>query len=33
MCHLAMLEGEGTGDGTTWLEPITDEQYDIAQEI
>jgi hypothetical protein len=31
MCHLAMLEGYGTGDGTTWLEPITDEQYDIAK--
>ncbi len=27
MCHLAMLEGTESGDGTTWLEPVTDEQY------
>src|SRR5450755_225157 len=27
MCHLAMLEGTGDGDGTTWLEPVTDDQY------
>jgi hypothetical protein len=26
MCHLAMLEGTGNGDGTTWLEPVTDDQ-------
>lgn len=31
MCHLAMLEGTGGGDGTTWLEPVTDEQYRAAQ--
>jgi quercetin dioxygenase-like cupin family protein len=32
MCHLAMLEGDGTGDGTTWLEPVTDEQYHAANQ-
>jgi quercetin dioxygenase-like cupin family protein len=30
MCHLAMLEGVAGGDGTTWLEPVTDEQYQVA---
>jgi quercetin dioxygenase-like cupin family protein len=30
MCHLAMLEGTESGDGTTWLEPVTDEQYAAA---
>jgi quercetin dioxygenase-like cupin family protein len=29
MCHLAMLEGTEGGDGTTWLEPVT-EQYAAA---
>ena len=32
MCHLAMLEGDGTGDATTWLEPVTDEQYRAAHQ-
>lgn len=32
MCHFAMLEGDGTGDGTTWLEPVTDEQYKTANQ-
>jgi len=32
MCHLAMLEGTGDGDGTTWLEPVTDEQYQAANQ-
>ena len=32
MCHLAMLEGIGDGDGTTWLEPVTDEQYQNANQ-
>ena len=32
MCHLAMLEGVPVGDGTTWLEPVTDEQYQAANE-
>ena len=30
MCHLALLEGAGDGDGTTWLEPVTDDQYKNA---
>jgi hypothetical protein len=30
MSHLAMLEGTDDGDGTTWLEPVTDEQYAAA---
>ena len=30
MCHHAMLEGTGDGDGTTWLEAVTDEQYQAA---
>ena len=32
MCHLAMLEGVPGGDGTTWLEPVTDEQYQAAND-
>ena len=32
MCHLAMLEGIPGGDGTTWLEPVTTEQYQAANE-
>ncbi|ATY13105.1 cupin domain-containing protein [Amycolatopsis sp. AA4] len=31
MAHIAMLEGLEDGDGTTWLEPVTDEQYADAQ--
>jgi quercetin dioxygenase-like cupin family protein len=27
MTHLAMLEGADEGDGTSWLEHVTDEQY------
>ncbi|HEY6294508.1 MAG TPA: cupin domain-containing protein [Streptosporangiaceae bacterium] len=27
MVHLAMLEGTEEGDGATWLEHVTDEQY------
>ena len=27
-----MLEGIPGGDGTTWLEPVTDEQYQAANE-
>ena len=27
MCHIAMLEATDDGDGTTWREPVTDEQY------
>ena len=32
MCRLAMLEGASRGDGTTWLEPVTHEQYQAANE-
>jgi quercetin dioxygenase-like cupin family protein len=32
MCHLAMLEGIPGGDGTTWLEPVTDQQHQAANE-
>jgi len=33
MCHLAMLENlPGGEDPTTWLEPVTDEQYQNANE-
>lgn len=31
MCHYVLLEGTADGDGTTWLEPVTDEQYRAAQ--
>ncbi|MDQ0993168.1 quercetin dioxygenase-like cupin family protein [Streptomyces sp. V3I7] len=27
MAHIAMVVGDGVGDGTTWLEPVTAEQY------
>jgi quercetin dioxygenase-like cupin family protein len=30
MSHLAMLEGVEDGDGTTWLEPVTDDRYATA---
>ncbi len=30
MCHVAMLEGIENGDGTTWLEPVSDEEYRAA---
>jgi quercetin dioxygenase-like cupin family protein len=30
MCHLALLEGVEDGDGTTWLEPVSDEDYQQA---
>lgn len=30
MCHMAILVAPGQGDATTWLEPVTDEQYDAA---
>lgn len=31
VCHIAMLEGTADGDGTTWLEPVTQDQYPAAQ--
>ncbi len=27
MAHIAMVVGDGKGDGTTWLEPVTGDQY------
>ena len=30
MCHLAILESAPDGDGITWLEPVTDEEYAAA---
>ncbi|MFD9981456.1 cupin domain-containing protein [Streptomyces massasporeus] len=30
MAHIAMIVGDESGDGTTWLEPVTDEQYAAA---
>jgi len=27
-----MLEGDGTSDGTTWLEPVTDDHYRTVNE-
>jgi quercetin dioxygenase-like cupin family protein len=32
MCHLALLEGTADGDGTTWLEPVSDQEYSAAHE-
>jgi quercetin dioxygenase-like cupin family protein len=31
MCHYAILDETPAADATTWLEPVTDEQYDAAQ--
>lgn len=33
MCHLAMLEGTGKGDPTSWLEAVSDEDYAAAHQI
>lgn len=30
MAHIAMVVGDSSGDGTTWLEPVTDEQFTAA---
>ncbi|MEV0119688.1 cupin domain-containing protein [Streptomyces sp. NPDC050844] len=30
MAHIAMVVGDESGDGTTWLEPVTDEQFTAA---
>jgi quercetin dioxygenase-like cupin family protein len=27
MCHYAILDASGDSEATTWLEPVTDEQY------
>ncbi|GAB3751527.1 (R)-mandelonitrile lyase [Microlunatus parietis] len=31
MCHLAMFEGTESSNGTTWLEPVSDAEYEAAQ--
>lgn len=33
MSHFAMLETPEGSDGTTWLEPVTDETYDAAHRV
>ncbi|MGW6754976.1 (R)-mandelonitrile lyase [Streptomyces sp. NPDC055817] len=30
MAHMALVVGDGNGDGTTWLEPVTVDQYAAA---
>lgn len=30
MCHYAILDASGAADATTWLEPVSDEQYAAA---
>ncbi|GAB2800926.1 cupin domain-containing protein [Streptomyces chlorus] len=30
MAHIAIVVGDADGDGTTWLEPVTDEEYAAA---
>lgn len=30
MCHYAILDETPAGDATTWLEPVTDQQYTAA---
>jgi quercetin dioxygenase-like cupin family protein len=30
MCHYAILDAAGDGEATSWLEPVTDEQYSAA---
>lgn len=32
LCHLALLVAPEQGDATTWLEAVTDEQYESAHE-
>ena len=31
MCHHAILDAAGDAEATTWLEPVTDQQYTAAQ--
>ncbi|MFE1798151.1 cupin domain-containing protein [Streptomyces sp. NPDC059517] len=33
MAHIAMVVGDGCGDGTSWLEPVTDEKYTAALKL
>jgi hypothetical protein len=30
MCHYAILDETPAGEATTWLEPVTDQQYAAA---
>ena len=30
MCHYAILDETPAGDATTWLEPVTEVEYDAA---
>jgi quercetin dioxygenase-like cupin family protein len=30
MCHYAFLDATGDGEATTWLEPVTDDEYAAA---
>ena len=30
MVHIALYEGTADGDGASWLEHVTDEQYNAA---
>ncbi|MFC9128886.1 cupin domain-containing protein [Streptomyces sp. NPDC057099] len=30
LAHIAIVTGDTNGDGTNWLEPVTEEQYDAA---
>lgn len=32
MSHVAMLEGVEDSDGTNWLEPVTDAQFEAANQ-
>jgi hypothetical protein len=32
MCHYAILDASGDGEATTWLEPVTGEQYSAAHD-
>ena len=33
MCHYAILDAAGDAEATTWLEPVTDQQYTQAQTV
>jgi hypothetical protein len=32
ICHFAMLEGVADDDGTTWLDLVTDEEHEAANQ-
>ena len=31
MCHYAILDAGGDGAATTWLEPVSDDDYETAE--